>query len=76
MHPLLQMIEQREPLTIDFPYADDGPHRCVSQGTYVNSSVVLAATNTVQWAHSIGEIVTALAHAGLRLDQTVRASLQ
>ncbi len=69
MHPLAQMIEQRNPRTVDFPYADDGPHHCVSQTTYTDSAVVLAAQTTVQWAHSVGEIVTPLCRAGLRLDQ-------
>jgi len=69
MHPLVQMIEQRDPLIVDFPYADDGSHHCVSAGTYADPAAVLAAQSTVQWAHSVGEIVTALTHAGLRLDQ-------
>ncbi|WP_322779460.1 class I SAM-dependent methyltransferase [Frankia sp. Cas4] len=68
MHPLAQMIEQRDPLVVDFPYADDGPHRTSSESTYANPAAVLRAQTTVQWAHSLGEIVTALTGAGLRLE--------
>ncbi len=69
LHPLAQMIEQRDPLTIDFPYADDGPHQASSESTYANPAVVLSAQTTVQWAHSLGEIVIAITRAGLRLEQ-------
>lgn len=69
MHPLVQMIESVDPLVADFPYADDGPHRCTSSGTYADPSAVLSATETVQWAHSVGEITTALCRSGLRLDR-------
>ena len=56
MHPLAQMLESIDPLVIDSPYADDGPHRCRSSGTYADPSAVISATETVQWAHSVGEI--------------------
>lgn len=67
-HPILHMIDRQEPLVVDFPYANDGPHRTVSDGTYADPSAVLPATETVQWAHSLGEITTAICRSGLRLD--------
>ena len=69
MHPVAQMIEQRDPWIVDFPYADDEPRRAPSESTYANPAVVLSAQDTVQWAHSLGEIVTAITGAGLRLEQ-------
>ena len=31
----------------------------------------MGATGTVQWAHSLGEVVTAVVRAGLRVDRLV-----
>jgi len=66
-HPLMQMFDRRDPLVLDFPYGDDGPHRFAGVGTYADPQAVLAHPETVQWAHSVGEIVTALCRAGLRV---------
>ncbi len=60
-HPLIQMIDRADPLTVDFPYADDGPHLSRSQTSYAAPDHLLTAGETVQWAHSVGQIVTALA---------------
>ncbi len=68
IHPLAQMIGSREPLVVDFPYADNRPHHFRSSETYADPSVVLTAMETVQWAHSVGDITTALCRSGLRLD--------
>ena len=38
------------------------------QGTYADPDVVLAHTRTLEWVHPIGDIVSALAAAGLRLE--------
>jgi hypothetical protein len=53
-----------DPLLLDFPYADDGPHTFTSDGCYATAA---ETTTHVQFAHSIGEIVTAAANAGLRI---------
>lgn len=63
-HPLAQMVHTVDPLVLDFPYAFDGPHVFDSSGSYAAES---DATTNVQFAHSLGEIVTAAVSAGLRI---------
>ncbi|MBT2208839.1 MULTISPECIES: class I SAM-dependent methyltransferase [Actinomadura] len=74
-HPLLQMVETVEPLVLDFPYAFDGPHEYASSGSYATET---GPTTSVEFAHSLGEIVTAAAAAGLRvtrLDERLDSAL-
>ena len=47
---------QREPVGVDAP------------GTYADPGALTTATLTVEWQHGIGDVVSALAAAGLRLD--------
>ncbi|MEU1285591.1 class I SAM-dependent methyltransferase [Kitasatospora sp. NPDC005856] len=47
---------ERTPIVVDHP------------GTYADPDARLDATVTVQWQHGLGEVVTALTGAGLRLD--------
>lgn len=70
LHPLVTMIETLEPLVVDFPYGFDGPHVYSGTGTYANRDADIEWT-TVQYAHSIGEVVTAAARAGLRCEQLI-----
>jgi SAM-dependent methyltransferase len=67
-HPLYQTIESLEPLRLDFPYADDGPRRFDEDGSYADPEAKLAHTVSIQFGHSLGEIVTAAAQAGLRVE--------
>ena len=68
LHPLVTMVESIDPLVVDFPYAFDGPHVYSGTGTYANRDADIEWT-TVQYAHSIGEVVTAAARVGLRCEQ-------
>ena len=70
LHPLVTMVESLDPLVVDFPYAFDGPHVYSGTGTYANRDADIEWT-TVQYAHSLGEVVTAAARAGLRCEQLV-----
>lgn len=63
-HPLFQMTASLDPLVLDFPYTHDGPHTFTATGSY---AVPDAPVTIVQFAHSLGEIVTAAATAGLRV---------
>ncbi|WP_250643048.1 class I SAM-dependent methyltransferase [Frankia sp. AiPa1] len=67
-HPLTQMIDTVEPVRFDFPYQGGGAHRIRSTRSYASSATRLTATQTVQYPHGLGEIVTAAASAGLRVD--------
>jgi SAM-dependent methyltransferase len=64
IHPLTTMVASLDPLVVDFPYCFDGPHRYSGTGTYANRDADVSWV-TVQYAHSLGEIVTAAAAAGL-----------
>ena len=68
IHPLLTMVAEREPFSLDFPYSFDGPHRFNEPGTYADPNAELASSDTVNFAHSLGETVTAAIEAGLRID--------
>jgi 2-polyprenyl-3-methyl-5-hydroxy-6-metoxy-1,4-benzoquinol methylase len=68
LHPLAQMIDQLSPLVVDTPYANDGPHRSHAATSYVGPHARLTHQETVQWSHSLGELVTAFADAGLRIE--------
>jgi SAM-dependent methyltransferase len=68
IHPLYQMIDALEPLSLGFPYANDGPRRFDEDGSYADPEAKLAERVTVEFGHSLGEIVTAALAAGLRLD--------
>jgi len=62
LHPLVTMVESVDPLVVDFPYGFDGPHTYSGTGTYANRDADIEWT-TVQYGHSVGEVVsTALRH--------------
>jgi SAM-dependent methyltransferase len=66
-HPLQDMINTPRPLTFDMPYADDGGHLFEGEGSYAVPDAELPG-GSVYYAHSIGEIVSAAAATGLRID--------
>ncbi len=68
IHPLAQMIDQIDPLIVDSPYADAGPQIVQTTTSYADATKRLENQHTVQWSHSVGEIVSAVAAAGLRID--------
>ncbi len=66
LHPITTMVESVTPLVMDFPYGFDGPRVYSGTGTYANRDADVAWT-TVQYGHSLGEVVTAALGAGLRI---------
>jgi hypothetical protein len=58
------MVAALDPLVLDFPYGFDGPHTYSGTGTYANRDADVSWV-TVQYAHSLGEVVTAAATSGL-----------
>jgi 2-polyprenyl-3-methyl-5-hydroxy-6-metoxy-1,4-benzoquinol methylase len=71
LHPLFCMFASLDPLVADFPYAYAGPVVFDEGGTYAAPDAQLAATRTVEFAHSVGEVVTSAVAAGLRVEQLV-----
>jgi SAM-dependent methyltransferase len=68
LHPLWLTIASVDPLRLDFPYACDGPRRFDEPGSYADPDADVSATASVEYAHSLGEVVTAALGAGLRID--------
>jgi SAM-dependent methyltransferase len=68
IHPLYNMIGEREPLLLDFPYAADGPRRFEEPGSYADREADVAVPTEIVYAHSLGETVSAAIAAGLRID--------
>jgi hypothetical protein len=67
LHPLLVMVESTDPLRMDMPYAFDGPHEFAEEESYAGVTASGGGRN-INYAHSLGEVVSAAARAGLRVD--------
>lgn len=70
-HPILWSMDERldDDLHLRFPYWErERPLEWDGDSSYVETAHRLTATRTYEWNHSLGEIVTALLAAGLRLD--------
>jgi 2-polyprenyl-3-methyl-5-hydroxy-6-metoxy-1,4-benzoquinol methylase len=70
LHPMLVMVESTEPLRFDMPYAFDGSHEFVEPESYAGVGTAGDGRN-VNYAHSLGEVVSAAVRAGLRLEALV-----
>ncbi|MBV9822789.1 MAG: class I SAM-dependent methyltransferase [Actinobacteria bacterium] len=73
-HPALWAVDERhtDRLVLDYPYFEtEQPLLWDEEGTYVPTEVEFAHNRTASWNHGIGEIVTAVLDAGLRLTQFV-----
>ena len=72
-HPVLwSLAERQDRLEIEFPYFERAePLVWDEQGTYVQTDTTFEHTVTHDWNHGLGEIVTALMDAGLRLTMLV-----
>ena len=68
MHPLFAMADSVDPLRLDFPYVNDGPRTFTEAGSYAAPDAATVHNTTVQFAHSVGEVVTAAVQAGLLIE--------
>jgi SAM-dependent methyltransferase len=68
LHPLWNMTETVDPLELDFPYVNTGPRTYVASGSYAAPGADTVHNETVEWAHSVGEVVTAAVDAGLVIE--------
>lgn len=68
-HPYAVAFERREGRFVErFPYGAGVEVRSDEPGDYQDRDAVRQHTATVEYAHGLGEIVTAVLDAGLRLD--------
>jgi len=69
IHPVAMMVASTDPLALDFPYANDGPRAFDEPGSYAGAHLDVSATATVEYAHSLAEVVNAALEAGLRIQR-------
>lgn len=69
IHPIYGMLASVDPLQFDFPYAFDGPHAYDEPGSYAGADLPVAATETVEYGHSLAEVVNAALAAGLKIQR-------
>ena len=67
-HPLYIMADSVDPVVLDWPYGGGRPIRYPSAGSYADPELATTANEAVGYPHSVGEIVTAAARAGLRVE--------
>lgn len=65
----LEPGDPRDHPVFRFPYFEsDEPMKLPVQGSYADPGADVAEPFTYEWSHSLGEIVTSVARAGLRID--------
>jgi SAM-dependent methyltransferase len=69
IHPLFAMIASTDPFAVDFPYANEGPRTFDEPGSYAGAHLEVAATATVEYGHSLAEVVNAALEAGLKIQR-------
>jgi SAM-dependent methyltransferase len=69
IHPVAMMLASADPLRLDFPYANDGPRAYDEPGSYAGAELNVAATESVEYGHSLAEVVNAALAAGLRVER-------
>ncbi len=72
IHPLSFMLDDRPglpELRLSYPYFHAAePIRSEASGSYTDRDAVIRNTVSYEWSHSLGDVVTALIAAGLRLE--------
>jgi SAM-dependent methyltransferase len=68
LHPAALMCESLEPLDLSYPYLGGEPQPWEGPGSYADEKAAVTATATVSYPYGVGEVVTAAAAAGLRVD--------
>ena len=69
-HPVLWSLDDPRPdglVVLQFPYVETGGTRCVEPTTYVGHDGEVAAPETIQFNHGIGQILTALLDRGMAI---------
>ncbi|SNQ48730.1 Methyltransferase family protein [Frankia canadensis] len=67
-HPFAGILDETDGRCVTEDYFAGGPRRWESTGSYADARAVTTANITVQRDHTLGEIVSAVAGAGLRVE--------
>lgn len=70
-HPLLGMFRSLDPVETWASYEFDGPHVEEHSGSYANAEEPARSPSRVLYRHSLGEVITAAAEAGLGIDAVI-----
>ena len=74
-HPLTHWSLSETDLTVKYSYFHEGPWVWEDDpdepSDYADPTATFEHTDTVEWNHGIGAIVTALAHVGMRIESLV-----
>ncbi|TGD88634.1 class I SAM-dependent methyltransferase [Mycolicibacterium sp. CH28] len=73
-HPVLWAVDEQrtDAIVLSYPYFEHAEPQCFDgSGTYVHTAAEFATTETREWNHGLGAIVTALLAAGLQLTMLV-----
>jgi SAM-dependent methyltransferase len=66
-HPFTDIFAD-EDLTVAYPYFNDGPLTFDEPGTYADLTAPTVHNRSIEWNHGLGEVVSALITAGLRVE--------
>jgi SAM-dependent methyltransferase len=66
-HPFIDVFAW-EDLTVAYPYFNEGAMTWDEAGTYADSAAQTVHSRSTEWNHGLGEVVSALVAAGLRIE--------
>lgn len=67
-HPVMELFDETLALREDASYFRDEPIRYEEEGSYADWDASVEHAAAYEWQHGLGEIVTAFADAGLRVE--------
>ncbi len=68
-HPFAQIFDEGRPsFTIAYPYFDQEMQTSTVDGSYADDETKFAPIPVCEWSHPLGEVITALIQAGLRIE--------
>ena len=67
LHPITEVFADTE-LTVVSSYFDAGPRLYDEPGSYADPDAETRQNRSVEWQHDLGEVVSALADAGMRIE--------
>ncbi|GAB3553748.1 SAM-dependent methyltransferase [Actinopolyspora lacussalsi] len=67
-HPLTEILDDEQGLTVNRDYFTRHPRTYDSPGSYADWEAETAHNTVTEWHHTLGDVVSALAGAGLRIE--------
>jgi ubiquinone/menaquinone biosynthesis C-methylase UbiE len=70
-HPFINVFDDEKDavgLKVRYPYFDSKPMEFIAEGSYADPVARIPPRKEYEWMHGMGEIVTSLCAAGLRID--------